>query len=386
MKRIAIYYPWIYLTSGIERTILEFVKRSQHDCTVFTNHFDKNQTYPEFQKVKLIELDPISVSRNILSVWKAAATISCQKIDLQPFDMLMVHSDGLGDLIQMRNHSLPTICVCHTPLRVAFDSLYRQSVFNNLNPSQKIIHKFLNQSFIHIDRKLWRHYRHIIFNSNESHKRALNGRLVSPNQRNLSIIHPGVEWRDNQPSTVFEPYFLLPGRIMWTKNIELGINAFIEAKIKGLIPNKFKLVIAGRVDKKSQPYLRTLQRIAAGRKDVEFIKNPTDSNLKELYSKCWTSLQCAFNEDWGLTILEAYAHGKPVIAINQGGPKESVTPKQTGLLIENNLNDYSKALGAMANNVLLVKSMGDNAYKFAKQYDWNKYVTKLDQLVSDLEK
>ena len=35
MKRVALYYPWIYVRSGVERTILELVRRSRHLYEVY---------------------------------------------------------------------------------------------------------------------------------------------------------------------------------------------------------------------------------------------------------------------------------------------------------------------------------------------------------------
>ena len=49
--RIATYYPWVHLMGGIERTILETVKRSRHDWTVFTSHYRPEDTFPEFRDI-----------------------------------------------------------------------------------------------------------------------------------------------------------------------------------------------------------------------------------------------------------------------------------------------------------------------------------------------
>src|SRR3989344_6680196 len=105
--KIAIYYPWIYLTSGVERVILEIVKRGKHDYTIFTNRYDKKNTYPEFKNLKAVELNRVSIKRDLFPVAKAALTIAFQKINLSGFDVLFVHSDGLGDLVLTRNKEVP---------------------------------------------------------------------------------------------------------------------------------------------------------------------------------------------------------------------------------------------------------------------------------------
>ena len=44
--KVALYYPWVYLTSGAERTILELTAHSRHQWTIFTNRFDPDGTFP----------------------------------------------------------------------------------------------------------------------------------------------------------------------------------------------------------------------------------------------------------------------------------------------------------------------------------------------------
>lgn len=375
MKRIALYYPWIYLTSGVERSILELVTHSRHKYTIFTNHFDPTHTYPEFQRLQVVQLRPISVKRDFFSVGLAAAVIATQKIDLSGYDLLMIHSDGLGDLIQVRNHHLPVICVCHTPLRISFDSHYLR---------QKPMAGLFGHIFKLIDRRLWQNYSAVAFNSRETYRRALAGKLVDKNQKHISIIHPGVHWRQIKPTGIFKHYFLLPGRIMWTKNIELGIQAFIQAKDAARIPPDFRLLVAGQVDIKSQPYLKKLRRLIRNRSDINFVTQPTDQQLSALYSHCWATLHCAFNEDWGLTCLEAGAHAKPVIAVNRGGPRESIINHKTGLLVPDTVTDFSRALADISHNQPLAKRLGLAGRTHVRQYDWTSYINQIDALIDSI--
>src|SRR6185436_1690716 len=81
-----------------------------------------------------------------------------------------------------------------------------------------------------------------------------------------------------------EPYLFLPGRIMWTKNIELAIEAFRQLKMNE--GTRLKLVIAGMVDQKSESYLERLSALAEPDQDIRFVLNPSDQQLEELYAKC----------------------------------------------------------------------------------------------------
>ena len=54
--------------------------------------------------------------------------------------------------------------------------------------------------------------------------------------------------------------------------------------------------------------------------------------IVDLYARCRGHICTSIDEDFGLTPLEAMASGNPVIAVDEGGFRETVTPG-TGLLI-----------------------------------------------------
>ncbi|MFT2598188.1 glycosyltransferase, partial [Escherichia coli] len=85
------------------------------------------------------------------------------------------------------------------------------------------------------------------------------------------LAYPGIEWNERIEDVTYEPFILVPGRIMWTKNIQQAIRAFKRASL----PAPWKLVIAGYVDRKSRGYLEDLRREAAGDPRVEFIEAPS---------------------------------------------------------------------------------------------------------------
>jgi glycosyltransferase involved in cell wall biosynthesis len=82
--------------------------------------------------------------------------------------------------------------------------------------------------------------------------------------------------------------------------------------------------------------------------DVDFVESPSDSTLIDLYQRCIGVLFPAQNEDWGLVPLEAMACGKPVIAVNRGGPTESLLHGETGFLVPDRPQDFAAALTLLA--------------------------------------
>jgi glycosyltransferase involved in cell wall biosynthesis len=254
--RIACYYPWVYLRSGVERTILETCLRSRHEYTILTNHFEPENTYPEFKDLQVVELDYVSVDRKMGSVLKAATVVGRQKLDLSSYDLLVVHCDGLGSLILNRKLGIPAVCVCHTPMRPVYDPHYRARVLERSRGLRRLGFHLFSSTFRSVDRFMWSRYKYVFFASDEGRTRAERGGLLNTMESRHEVLHTGIDTMALQPSGCFEHYFLVSGRIMWTKNIELAVRAFV--RFKALSPSfkYFRLVIAGMVDRKSEENLK----------------------------------------------------------------------------------------------------------------------------------
>ncbi|MCD4669428.1 MAG: glycosyltransferase [Actinomycetia bacterium] len=374
-KKIAIYYPWIYLKGGAERLVLNIATRSRHDWTIFTNHYDRENTFPEFRDLNPTELSRVSVSRKYANVGNAALTIMTQKVDLSSFDLLVIMSEGAGDYFVLRNHDLPVICLCLTPLKVIHDPYSKQRYLEE-NRSAFLKYTISSSIFNAFDRMAWKHYKKIICISNEVKNRVLKAGLATEDK--ITVLYPGVDFENINPIAKFYKYFLIPGRIMWQKNLELGIEAFKKFQEIGG-DKKFKLVIAGMVDDKSVPYYRKLRDLAKDYKNIEFVENPTDNQLFDLYRKCYSVIFTSLNEDWGIVPLEAMAFGKPVISVNKGGPRESIVDGETGFLVEPNVNSFVEKMMKLSRDLNLTKQLGEKGIKHVTLFSLSKFINSLDE-------
>lgn len=90
----------------------------------------------------------------------------------------------------------------------------------------------------------------------------------------------------------------------------------------------------------------TLELYGTGSEEAALRKYVDDHDLKEevrfcgktnqvdeVYQNCRCLIQPSFIESFGLTITEAMSHGRPVIAVNQAGPKQIVDNGVTGFLV-----------------------------------------------------
>jgi glycosyltransferase involved in cell wall biosynthesis len=375
--RIAVYYPWIYLTSGAERTLLEFARRSRHNVVLFTSRYDAEATYPELKELDVRVLDSVSVRRSPLRVAISGLRIVLRKLDLQGFDALVVLCEGLGDLIVLRNFRTPTFNLCLTPLRIVFDPVYRATYLAEKSFVERLLIRSLSVVFRGIDRLVWSRYRRIFPISAEVQRRIERGGLALGSK--LRVLHPGVDLDAFKPSGTSERVFFVPGRIMWTKNLELAIEAFRLFRERTSEPESWRLRIAGIVDRKSEPYLEKLRSLAAGDPAVEFRIRPSDEEMRSFYSSCFGTLFTAYNEDWGLVVIEAMASGKPCIALARGGPCEIVQHEENGLLASPTPEAFAEAMLRLTTDPALRERIVATAPRSAARFGWQRFVDELDQ-------
>lgn len=383
MKRIALYYPWIHLRSGIERMILEVLARSRHQFTIFTSHLDLEHTFPEFGRLpNVVVRRRVSVRRTIAPALAAAWTIARERLPLDGYDALIVSSEGLGDLITLRNARVPIVCYCHSLSRPVFDAVYRSHLIARRPALRWLLPPFL-PPYRALTRRAWLRYTHIFANSRTTRDQILANRLAPPG--NVEVLHPGAAVEQAQASECYEPFFLYAGRIKWTKNVELAIDAFRRFKV-GVPDDKWTLVIAGEVDNGSAEYVRQLQERPGGaeRDGVIYRIDPSRAELEQLMARCYALLFPSLSEPWGIVPVEAMAHGRPVLAVNNGGPSESVEDGETGFLLEPIPDAFAERMRWLAERPEAVRRLGRSGTERARRYSWEAFIGRLDDYLDTL--
>lgn len=372
--KIALYQPWIYLHGGLEKSLLEVVTRSSHEWVVYTGHYEPENTFKEFEDVDVRVLNPTTVKRTIGGTFYSAYQAITTKIPDEGFDAIVVWCDGIGDLIAFRNHDLPLFNICSTPLRAAFDPVYEEMSLDGKGVVYRLLYQAFKYAFRFVDRKAWSYYDGIITTSTEVKNRIIAGGLCTDESR-MQMAYPGIEWHIDISKVSYEPFILLPGRIMWTKNIEQGIKAFILAQL----PKPWKLVVAGFVDEKSQVYLQKLKDMVPKNVNVEFVISPSSEQLVDLYNRTSFCLFTPLNEDWGIVPLESMRYGKAVISNARGGPLESVIDGKTGFLHEpDDFDGWASSIRKLALDPALCLAMGQHANFHVRNFTWRRFVRRID--------
>lgn len=371
MARVSLYYPWIYLKSGVERTIIEVARRSRHEVSVYTSHFDRAGTYPDFSEIGVSEVGHVSTRRTYVEAAKAAVRIAGLRWSPDKHDALVVCCDGLGPLVGFRNRDFPLMNLCFTPLRAVYDDEYRRRLIDGRALRRgKLV---AEQLFRFVDQKAWQHFDSVICNSTTTRDRVVGGGLRRP--EDVIVAYPGIAEASIRARGQMGDYFFLPGRIMWTKNIELAIEAYRQYMSDG---GTLRLVIAGMVDRKSAGYFADLRARAEGLDGISFETEVSDARMTELYEGCRAVLLSAFNEDQGLTPLEGMSCGKPSVAVNRGGPRESIVSGVTGFLVEPEPAGFSAAMLRLEREPGLAERLGAAGLERVRLFTWERFIDVFD--------
>lgn len=178
-----------------------------------------------------------------------------------------------------------------------------------------------------------------------SHRRA--GRMVAISDNTARRAR---RYLDQEPHAVVRPP-LEPGglRFLESGDFWLSVNRLSLEKRIGLQLETFRrlpdlrLKIVG-----TGPAMPSPEECPP---NVEFLGRLPQPEIDVLYGRCQGFLTTALDEDFGLTPLEAMAAGKPVVAVDEGGYRETVTPA-TGRLVPADPDALAAAVRQVAQDPL----------------------------------
>ncbi|NJM90208.1 MAG: glycosyltransferase family 4 protein [Hydrococcus sp. RU_2_2] len=112
--------------------------------------------------------------------------------------------------------------------------------------------------------------------------------------------------------------------------------------------------------------------------NVYFLGRISPDDVPALLVNCDIHVTTSEKETRGLTILEAFAAGIPVIAPRAGGIQDSIQDGWNGFLYEpQNRDDFVEKLKLLIRDRALRKTMGDRARDYVAQYTWENAINKL---------
>ncbi|MGA2557563.1 MAG: glycosyltransferase family 4 protein, partial [Verrucomicrobiota bacterium] len=113
---------------------------------------------------------------------------------------------------------------------------------------------------------------------------------------------------------------------------------------------------------------------------TRFLGYQKGSDLINLYKACDTVCMPSRNEPFGITALEGWAAGKPVVASQNGGPSEFIWHGITGLKVYATPDSVGWGLGTLFTNFQWGRWMGGNGRRAAETvFSWDTIAEKTEQ-------
>ncbi|MCA1576073.1 MAG: glycosyltransferase [Acidobacteria bacterium] len=158
-----------------------------------------------------------------------------------------------------------------------------------------------------------------------------------------------------------------------------GLEALIDA-VKARKPDSWRLVIAG--DGPSD-YVQFLKQKACGSERIVFTGWVEGERKEELLRNASLFALPSYQENFGLSALEAMAHRVPVLVTPQVNLAQEIEAANAGWVIER--EELGRGLDGVLNNEADLTTRGGAAYEFAKRYSWEKAALNLVNLYREIE-
>jgi glycosyltransferase involved in cell wall biosynthesis len=197
---------------------------------------------------------------------------------------------------------------------------------------------------------------------------AVKDRIKKFYGRESVIVYPPVDidkfkTRNSKfatPNLKKNDYYLIAGRLVPYKKVDLAIEAFIKLKKK--------LVVVGTGSEENKYKMKYKSE------HIEFKGFVSDNELVSLYqnAKAFINPQ---DEDFGITAVEAQAAGCPVIAYKSGGALDTVRDGETGVFFNTQtVDNLGYTVRIFENMKFVEQKLITNANNFSKTKFQNKFL------------
>lgn len=312
--RVALVHDWLVTMGGAEKVLWE-MHTLFPDAPIYTAVHDPEGLPPAFRRVDIrpsfLQRIPGAIQRH--RAFLPLHPLAFEALDLTGYDLILSSSHACAKGIIPGPEALHLSYV-HTPLRYAWDMYHTYVAQQQISVwKQALMHPMLHYL------RLWDRLSADRVDGFASNSAFVAARIAKYYRRPATVIHPPVAIPDTPPSGGPRgDFYLLVSRFVPYKRLDLAIRVCSQ---RGLA-----LKVVG--DGPEGPYLRSL----AG-PTVTFCGAVSDAELHALYRQA-KGLIFPGLEDFGIVPVEAQAYGCPVIALGQGGARETVIDGVTGLFFD----------------------------------------------------
>jgi glycosyltransferase involved in cell wall biosynthesis len=211
-----------------------------------------------------------------------------------------------------------------------------------------------------------------------------DGRFLSLEER-IKVVDLPAEFSEPKTSRrmvdkgfVEECHILAVGTVEPRKNHEALVRAFYEAEKK--CARSLRLTIIGGDESFDKNLSEKINSLIAKRKNITWIKNATDTQLKEMYEKADFTVFPSIEEGFGLPILESLWFGVPCLCSSSGQMAELAVRGGCEIVDVLNIEDFSHAIIRMATDDMLINRLKDEIHnRYFKT--WREYATEISAFI-----
>jgi glycosyltransferase involved in cell wall biosynthesis len=306
---IALVHDWLNQRGGAE-DVLENVVSLFPDAPVHTSIYHRERMPESYQTwdIRTSFVDRLPLARKQQQLYFPLYPRAFEGFNFDDYGLVISNKSGFCHGI-ITEPSTMHICYCLTPTRY----VWRYKQYVERERIGWLPRLFLPPLITYLrawDRSAADRVDHFIAISD-----VVRRRIAKIYNRDSTIIYPPVDTQRFEPVSAVDDYYLIVGRLVPYRRIDLLIEAF----------NKLDrpLVIAGSGRDRER-----LEELAGP--TITFKGYVPDDELPDLFARCRAFIFPG-EEDFGIAPIQAMAAGRPVIAYAGGGALETVVPG-TGIL------------------------------------------------------
>lgn len=362
--KVALVHDYIKEYGGAER-VLEALHEIYPDAPIYTSVYLPEFLGPHkarFQKMKIHTsfFQYIPLNHKLLSPFRLVAALAFYLFDFSKYDVIIVSQTGAYFPNSIRKKGARQICYTHTPPRYLYGYKTARDIPNNLVVKGLML--FVFHFLRMIDFASSRNVDQFISNSSE-----VQARIEKFYRREATVIYPPTHVRANK-NVKKADYYLAGGRLARAKGIDVIVDAFVK--------NGKKLKIFGRGFAGFEDELKT--KAKKNKAKIEFVSEVNDDEKLRLMAGAKGYIFASYDEDFGITPVEAMSQGTPVIAYKSGGVRETVVGGKTGIFYTRNTpDDLNTALEKFEKTRISQEA----CIKQAEKFDNKKFIASIKKIV-----
>lgn len=309
--RVAIIHYWLVGMRGGER-VLERLIHLFPEADIYTHVYDPDSmsSIIRSRPVKTTFIQRLPGSRKHYQKYLPLMPMALEELDLRGYDLIISSESGPAKGVITPPGTLH-VCYCHSPMRYLWDHYqdYRASAGRLTRTAMPWLFHRLRAwdyaSAARVDR--------FVANSN-----FIKSRIEKAYRREADVVHPPVATDLFKPSDDVGAQYLWVGQMTAYKRADLAMEAFNKLGLPLLMVGDGEM--AADIRRRAGPNITIKTRL-------------NFDELRKAYAQS-RALVFTAEEDFGIIPVEANASGRPVLAYNSGGVRDSVTPDESGILFD----------------------------------------------------